>query len=83
MLKQMMIRLDESVINDLDVIAHKEHLTKTEVIREAVEFFISIRKDSLSNKSSKLLSFAGILKDSDFPKDGLQYQREIREEWDR
>jgi len=52
-------RLDQEYINKLEFLKAQEHLTTTEIIKNALGFYYEIKKNDNSNKIQQLL-------DSDF-----------------
>ncbi len=81
MLEKLLIRLEASILEDLEKIAREEHTTKTQLIRDAINEFLVNRKSTFVN--NELLQYAGIFKGTEMEVDGLEYQRKIRAEWDR
>ena len=68
------IDIPEKVIQSLDELGVRENRSRASLIREAVDGFLQAKfKPSLE-------AAFGIWKKS--PKDGVQYQQAIRDEWD-
>lgn len=80
-MQNVMIRFEESMLEQLDVLAKEEHVTRSYLIRFAAEKLLTEKLSSKAN--SQLAQFAGVLKSTSMNVDGLEYQRKIREEWER
>lgn len=69
------IDIPEKTIQSLDELGSRENRSRASLIREAVDGFLQKK-----SKPSMQAAF-GIWKDS--PKDSVQYQQEIRDEWEQ
>ncbi|RTL11761.1 MAG: hypothetical protein EKK54_06090 [Neisseriaceae bacterium] len=75
------IVLDDFRTEGLEQLEFKEKKTKTQLIKEALDLLF--RAKSIESQKDDLQEFFGILKGTEMEVDGLEYQRQIREEWER
>ena len=74
-LMRTIIDIPDDAIHSLDELGTQEKRSRASLIREAVDGF-------LEKKSQPSLEAAfGLWKDA--PKEGVRYQQELRDEWDR
>jgi metal-responsive CopG/Arc/MetJ family transcriptional regulator len=71
---RILVDLADRQIKELDALAAKGRRSRASVLREAVEAYISDRK-----QNSPEADAFGLWKDSNI--DGLAYQQELRGEW--
>jgi len=76
-MNSILLRLSDKQMNELDFIVKAQKKTRTEVIIEAIEAYVSRQK--LDEKENKQTVF-GLWKDRDI--DGLEYQERMRSEWE-
>jgi len=76
-MNSILLRLSDKQMDELDFIAKAQKKTRTEVIREAIEAYVSRKKSDESD--NKKIVF-GLWKDRDI--DGLEYQERMRSEWE-
>jgi len=75
-MNSILLRLSDKQMDELDFIVKIQKKTRTEVIREAIEAYVSRKKSD--EKDNKKTVF-GLWKDRDI--DGLAYQERMRSEW--
>jgi len=75
-MNNILLRLSDKQMDELDFIVNAENRTRTDVIREAIEVYISHKK---SNAKKQSKSVFGLWKGKNI--DGLDYQERIRSEW--
>ena len=73
--------LDDFRSENLEILEHKEKKSKTLLIKEALDLLFKSKQ--ILNQEDDLHEFFGILKGTEMEVDGLEYQRNIRAEWDR
>ncbi len=66
------LRVDQ--LAELDAIREKEHLSREEVVRRAVDIYLRERKRDAFRKGFGAWKHKNL--------DGLEYTQKIREEWD-
>ena len=72
-MSRILLDLPDDQIEALALIVETEHRTRAAVIREAIEVYIASRKQDVAG------DVFGLWKGR--KKDGLAYQKELREEW--
>ena len=76
-----LITLEDRQVEKLDAIARRRGTSRAQLVREAVDRYV--RADEGSEADNDFSRFAGLWKGrTDIPNDGLEYQLEIRKEWD-
>lgn len=76
-----LISLPEQKLKKLDMLARKSKKSRAQLVREAVDLYL--KKNDKPQESWKELvkRTAGIWKHKNV--DGLEYERKLREEWER
>lgn len=72
--------LDDFRAAQLDNLAAKDQKSKTQLIKEALDLLF--KSKDLPNHEDDLQEFFGIFKDGERA-NGLEYQKKIRDEWER
>jgi len=75
-MNSILLRLSDKQMDELDLIVKTQKKTRTEVIREAIEAYVSRKKTDEKNNKKTVF---GLWKDRDI--DGLEYQERMRSEW--
>jgi len=75
-MNSILLRLSDKQMDELDFIVNAESRTRTEIIREAIESYVSNKKRAAKKQNKNAF---GLWKDKGI--DGLDYQQRMREEW--
>jgi len=72
-MNSILLRLSDKQMDELDFIVKTQKKTRTEVIREAIEVYVSRKKSDEKDNNKTVF---GLWKDRDI--DGLEYQERMR-----
>ena len=73
--------LDDFRSENLEKLEQAEKKSKTQLIKDALDLLFSTKK--ITPGDNDLQEFYGIFKGTEMEVDGLEYQRQIRAEWER
>jgi metal-responsive CopG/Arc/MetJ family transcriptional regulator len=76
------VDIPDNLLAELTAFAHKEGISRAELMRRALDAYVSTLKQKQDMAEQDTLeAVRGLWKDRDI--DGVDYQRQLREEWDR
>ncbi len=75
------IDLSDEQLRELKLICAREGISRAEAVRRAVALLISEREERMATRAAALAAARGSWKG--YGIDGVEYQRQIRAEWDR
>lgn len=77
-----LVDIPDNLLAELTAFAHKEGISRAELMRRALDAYVSTLKQKQDMAEQDTLeAVRGLWKDRDI--DGVDYQRQLREEWDR
>lgn len=71
-----LIDIPTEVIEKLDVISKNRHVSRSQLIRSAIDLWLKEQKPTFTKKAFGILKNQGI-------NDGLDFQKNVRGEWDK
>lgn len=75
------IELTDEQLEGLRKLCEREGISRAEAVRRGVELLLQEREARMEERRAALAAAFGIWKD--YGIDGVEYQRQIRAEWDR
>lgn len=77
-----LVDIPDNLLAELTAFAHKEGISRAELMRRALDAYVSTLKQKQDMAEQDALeAVRGLWKDRNI--DGVEYQRQLREEWDR
>jgi len=77
-----LVDIPDNLLAELTAFAHKEGISSAELMRRALDAYVSALKQKQDMAEQDTLeAVRGLWKDRNI--DGVEYQRQLREEWDR
>lgn len=75
------MQVSNDLYNVISIFAERDSISLTRVLKKAMVAYAEAKESSPSNKASHIQPFFGIWKDYNI--DGLEYQKQLRNEWER